>query len=51
MKKMNKMYEAPVAEMIEIQGLNVLMSSGTTPVDPSNNQSGQLGGGGGQGWG
>lgn len=35
MKKMNKMYEAPVAEMIEMKTVTVLMESpaGETP-DP-----------------
>jgi hypothetical protein len=40
MKKMNKMYEAPVAEMIEMQMPVVLqLSSGdqNTAVDPTNN--------------
>lgn len=30
MKKMNKMYEAPKAEVIEIQNVSVLMGSGDT---------------------
>jgi hypothetical protein len=39
MKKMNKMYEAPAAEMLEIETISVMMVSGdiqdpTTPVTP-----------------
>jgi hypothetical protein len=30
MKKMNKMYEAPIAEMLEIEAVNVMMVSGGT---------------------
>jgi hypothetical protein len=41
MKKMNKMYEAPVAEMIEMQMPTVLMGSspigGQTPSDGNEN--------------
>ena len=43
MKKMNKMYEAPVAEVIEIVNMGVLMASG----DGTGNTSG----GGGSGFG
>lgn len=32
MKKMNKTYEAPMAEVIEMQMPVVLMESGTTPT-------------------
>jgi hypothetical protein len=44
MKKMNKMYEAPVAEMIEMQMPTVLMMSGGTgsTVDPVGGGTGNL---------
>ena len=45
MKKMNKMYEAPKAEVIEIQAATVLMTSGA-----GTGETGQTGGGGGTGW-
>lgn len=41
MKKMNKMYEAPKAEVIEIQAATVLMTSGG-----GNGSTGDTGGGG-----
>ena len=41
MKKMNKMYEAPVAEMIEMQMPTVLMGS---PVGPIGGEGGTQGG-------
>lgn len=47
MKKMNKMYEAPMAEVIEMQNVAVLMASGPgdgpsgTGEDP-NNDSGSF---------
>jgi hypothetical protein len=42
MKKMNKMYEAPVAEMLEIEAVSVMMVSGGTgtstgPIVPGPN--------------
>lgn len=42
---MNKMYEAPKAEVIEIQAATVLMTSGA-----GNGETGQTGGGGGTGF-
>jgi hypothetical protein len=41
MKKMN--YEAPVAEMIEMQASMVLMSSGETPTEPTQIEQGEEG--------
>lgn len=35
MKKMDKFYEAPVAEVIEMQMPAVLMASGVTNEDPT----------------
>lgn len=43
MKKTKKTYEAPVAEMIEIQMPAVLMASGTgTSTTPQNAQGGAM---------
>ena len=42
MKKMNKTYEAPVAEVIEVMNAAVLMASA-----PGGDDTGQTGGGGG----
>ena len=45
MKKMNKTYEAPVAEVIEMQMPTVLMASG-----PGTDNTGLGGGGNAGGW-
>ena len=39
MKKMNKMYEAPKAEMIEMQMPVVLMASGEDTGNPGGNEN------------
>jgi hypothetical protein len=45
MKKMNKMYEAPKAEMIEMQMPVVLMQSGTNSDGGTWSGGGNMGGG------
>ena len=48
MKKMNKTYEAPVAEVIEVMNAAVLMASPGGNIGPGTggNGGGDLGGGG-----
>ena len=43
MKKMNKMYEAPQAEIIEMQTISVLMSSAGTDITGGGSGNGMTG--------
>jgi hypothetical protein len=49
MKKMNKMYEAPRAEVVEMQNVAVLMGSGQGGSTAGDSGDPNVGGGGGTG--